>query len=70
LAIARDGADFYLLLDGALVLHYDSFLVFDADKKAAVGFRAFSTAWTITDYTATADPVAVDSKIAQIQAAG
>jgi hypothetical protein len=65
LAILRDGAKFYFILDGVLAFTYDEFYVFDADKAAAVGFRSFSTGMKIRNYSATDDGAVINDKLAQ-----
>ncbi len=60
LAILRLGEKFYFICDDKVVLTYDTFHTFTADKEAAVGFMCFNTALKIKNYSATTDTSVIE----------
>lgn len=55
LAVLRKGNEFYLICNDQVAIYYDSFNVFNASQKAAVGFLSFNTPMKIKNYFASAD---------------
>lgn len=60
LGILRKGNEFYLICNDKVAIYYDSFNIFNANQKAAVGFLSFNTPMKIKNYSATTDAAVME----------
>ena len=65
LAVLRQGEKFYLMCNDKLVIFYDQFNIFNAERESAVGFLSFNTPMKIRNYFATTDEALLQEKVAQ-----